>query len=237
VETERWTGWSAEVRRRLPAFLLVVGAVALAVSVPVVLAEGSATKELPWIAGTAIFLVAATIVYRRRPGSAVARWFAVAAGLVGVVQAFDAVLLRFTATLPPSRLAWWALTYQLVSVAGGIALTHLLGLFPDGRPERPFERRLLRALWWLVPIPLLGLVTTTSLVLPSYHQAGTIANPYQLDALAWAGPLVGGVLSVLQGVFVLGVVLLVPRYRRADRNASGRSGGCWSRPCSPPAWR
>jgi signal transduction histidine kinase len=208
----------AGVRRRLPAVLLVVGAAALAVSVPVVLAEGSATKELPWIAGTAIFLVAATIVYRRRPGSAVARWFAVAAGLVNVVQALDAVLLRATATLPASRLAWWALTYQLVSVAGGIALTHLLGLFPDGRPERPFERRLLRALWWLVPIPLLGLVTTTSLVLPGYHQAGTIANPYQLDALAWAGPLVGGVLSVLQGVFVLGVVLLVPRYRRADHD-------------------
>jgi signal transduction histidine kinase len=216
VETERWTRWSAKVRRRLPALLLVVGAVALAVSVPVVLAEGSATKELPWIAGTAIFLVAATIVYRRRPGSAVARWFAVAAGLVNLVQALDAVLLRFTATLPASRLAWWALAYQLVSVAGGIALTHLLGLFPDGRPERPSERRLLRALWWLVPVPLLGLVTTTSLVLPGYHQAGTVANPYQLDALAWAGPLVGGVLSALQGVFVLGVVLLVPRYRRAD---------------------
>jgi signal transduction histidine kinase len=218
VHTERLTETMAGVRRRLPAVLLVVGAGALAVSVPVVLAEGSATKELPWIAGTAIFLVAATIVYRRQPGSAVARWFAVAAGLVNLVQALDAVLLRLTATLPASRLAWWALAYQLVSVAGGIALTHLLGLFPDGRPERPFERRLLRALWWLVPVPLLGVVTTTSLVLPSYHQAGTVANPYQLDALAWAGPLVGGVLSVLQGVFVLGVVLLVPRYRRADHD-------------------
>jgi signal transduction histidine kinase len=53
-------------------------------------------------------------------------------------------------------------------------------------------------------------------VLPSYHQAGTIPNPYQLDALAWAGPVVGGLLAVLQGVFVLGVALLVPRYRRAD---------------------
>jgi len=182
---------------------------------PVVLAGGRATKELPWIAGTAIFVAAAALVYRRRPDAPVARWFATSAGLVGIVQALDGFLLRATATLPASRLAWLALAYQLVSVAGGIALTHLLGLFPDGRAERPFERRLLRGLWWLVPAPFLGLVTTTSLVLPGYHQSGTIANPHQLESLAWAGPLVGGLLSVLQGVFVLGVVLLVPRYRRA----------------------
>ena len=200
----------------MPGYLLVAGAAALAITVPVVLAAGSATKELPWIAGTAIFVAAAALVHRRQPDTPIARWFATAAGLVGLVQAFDGVLLRFTATLPPTRLAWLALANQLASVAGGIALTHLLGLFPDGRPERAFERRLLRALWWLIPIPFLGLLTTTSLVLPAYHQSGAIPNPYQLDALAWAGPLVGGVLSLLQGVFVLGVVLLVPRYRRAD---------------------
>ena len=206
---------STDRRRRLPAFLLVVGAGSIGVTVPVLLADGEAAKELPWIAGTGIFLVAAAVVYRRRPDTPVARWFAISAGLVGLVQAFDGFLLRSTGVLPPAQLAWVALTSQLVSVAGAIALTHLLGLFPDGRPEHPFERRLLRALWWLVPIPILGLVTTPSLVFPGYHQVGPIVNPYQLDVLAWAGPLVGGVLAALQGVFVLGVVLLVPRYRRA----------------------
>jgi signal transduction histidine kinase len=106
--------------------------------------------------------------------------------------------------------------YQLLSVLGSIALGHLLGLFPDGRPERPGERRLLRALWWLLPVPLVGLVATSTLVLPDHHQAGGIANPYQLDALAWAGPTLTGVLTALPGVFFVGVVLLVPRYRRAD---------------------
>jgi signal transduction histidine kinase len=216
VQTEQRAKAWAEIRRRLPAFLLVVGALALGTTVPLVLVDGQAAKELPWIAGTTIFVAAAAVVHRRRPDTPVARWFAVSAGLVGVVQALDGIVLRLTPALPAERLAWLALAYQLASVAGGIALTHLLGLFPDGRPERPFEARLLRALWWLVPIPFLGLVTTTSLVLPSYHQAGTIPNPYQLDALAWAGPVVGGLLSALQGVFVLGVVLLVPRYRRAD---------------------
>jgi signal transduction histidine kinase len=222
VEIERWSGWSAGTRRRLPAVLLVVGAVALAVTVPVVLMGGRATKELPWIAGTAIFVAAAALVDRRQPDAPIARWFAISAGLVGFVQALDGFLLRLTPALTAHHLAWVALAFQLASVAGGFALTNLLGLFPDGRPERAFERRLLRALWWLVPIPFLGLVTTNSLVLPAYHQSGTIPNPYQLDALAWAGPLVGGVLSLLQGVFVLGVVLLVPRYRRADADRKRR---------------
>jgi signal transduction histidine kinase len=222
VETARWSEASASVRRRLPGLLLVVGVAALAVTVPVVLAHGRAAKELPWIAGTAIFVAAAAVVHRRRPDAPVARWFASSAGLVGLVQALDGFLVRMTGTLSPDQLAWLVLGYQLASVAGGIALTHLLGLFPDGRPERPFERRLLRSLWWLVPVPFLGLITTTSLVLPSYHQAGTVANPYQLSALAWAGPLVGGLLSALQGMFVLGVVLLVPRYRRADPDRKRR---------------
>jgi signal transduction histidine kinase len=216
VESDRWTRASAAIRRRLPASLLALGVLALATSVPVVLIDGQPAKELPWIAGTGIFLPIAAVVARRRPHDPVSGWFSAAAGLVCIVQALDAILLRLTPVLPAARLAGVALAYQVVSVAGGIALTHLLGLFPDGRPETPFERRLLRGLWWLLALPFLGLVTTTSLVLPSYHQAGTVANAYQLGALAWAGPLVGGLLAVLQGVFILGVVLLVPRYRRAD---------------------
>jgi signal transduction histidine kinase len=205
-----------EPPRRLPTLLLVAGAGALAVAVPVVLADGSAAKELPWIAGTGVFLASAAVVHRRRPELAVSRWFAVSAGLVGIVQALDGVLLRSTPRLAFEALAWLTVTYQLVSVVASIALTHLLGLFPDGRPERAGERRLLRALWWLLPVPLLGLITTPTLVLPSYHRTGTLPNPYQLDALAWAGPAVTGLLSALQAVFVLGVVLLIPRYRRAD---------------------
>jgi signal transduction histidine kinase len=202
-------------QRRSPTLLLAAGAGALAVTVPVVLAGGRAAKELPWIAGTAVFLAAAAVVHRRRPELAVARWFAISAGLVGMVQALDGILLRVTPMVSVEALAWLAVGYQLISVVGGIALTYLIGLFPDGRPERPGERRLLRALWWLLPVPLLGLVTTATLILPSYHRTGTVANPHQLEALAWAGPVVGGLLSALQGVFVLGVVLLVPRYRRA----------------------
>jgi signal transduction histidine kinase len=205
-----------QTQRRLPSLLLVAGAGALAVAFPVVLVEGRAAKELPWLAGTGIFIAAALLVHRRRPELPVARWFALSAGLVGLVQAADGVLMRATPRLSLEALAWVVAGYQMLSVLGSIALGHLLGLFPDGRPERPGERRLLRALWWLLPVPLVGLFATTTLILPDHHQANGIANPYQLDALAWAGPTIAGVLTALPGVFFVGVVLLVPRYRRAD---------------------
>ncbi len=202
---------------RTAALLLVAGGASLAVTVPVSVIGGEALKELPWVAGTAVFVGAATVVFRRRPQLPLARWFAAAAGIVGIVQALDGALNRYAATMHPTRTALLALVYQLISVLGGIALTHLLGLFPDGRPERPAERRLLQALWWLLPVPVVALFATSTLVLPAYHRAGPIANPFQLESLAWLGPVLGVVLAGLASVFVLGVVLLVPRYRRADR--------------------
>jgi len=94
------------LERRLPTLLLVAGAGALAVSLPAMLVAGSAAKELPWLAGAGIFLAAATLVHRRRPQLPIARWFAVAAGMVGLVQAADGVLSRAIPSLSLEGLAW-----------------------------------------------------------------------------------------------------------------------------------
>ena len=201
---------------RSARLLLVVGGASLAATVPVAVVDGRALKELPWVAGTALFVAAAALVHHRRPQLPLARWLAVAAGLVGLVQALDGVLIQYATILAPSRAALLVFTYQSVSVLGGIALVHLIGLFPDGGPEHPAERRVLRALWWLLPVPVLALFATSTLVLPAHHQLAPIPNPYQLAWLAWLGPALGAVLAGLASVFVLGVVLLVPRYRRAD---------------------
>lgn len=203
-------------QRRLPTLLLAAGAGALAASLPIALTSGAASKELPWLVGTGIFLAAATLVHRRRPKLPVAWWFAVAAGLVCLVQAADGVLMRAPAALSTEGFALLTAGYQVLSVLGSIALGHLLGLFPDGVAERPSERRVLRALWGLLPLPVVGLFATSAPVLPGHHQARNLVNPYQLEALAWAGPTITGVLTALPAVFFVGVALLVPRYRRSD---------------------
>ena len=69
--------------------MLWLGAGSIVVTVPVVLGHGTAAKELPWVAGTAIFLAVATLVWRRRPDLPIAGWFATTAGLVALVQTFD----------------------------------------------------------------------------------------------------------------------------------------------------
>jgi signal transduction histidine kinase len=207
--------WSVIIGQRLPTLLLLTGTAALSITVPVVALQG-ATEELPWVAGTAIFLASAVVVWRRRPGLPAAWWFAVAAGLIAVVQTLDGLVLHLGTRVEPTSLAWVVLGYQLVSAVGMVALAHLFGLFPDGRIHHPYERRLLRGLWWLVMLPPLVLVARPTLLLPAYHQLGELPNPYHLPGLAPLGTAAGAVVELLPAVFVLGLVLLVPRYRRAE---------------------
>ncbi len=213
---------AVNMHRRLAPLLLLLGTAALVAMVPVTLVQGTASKELPWVAGIGIFVAMAALVWRRRPQRAVARWFAVSAGLVALVQSLDGLVLHLGATQPAARVAWVVLVNHLVMAAASIALVHLLGLFPDHRIERAYERRLVRALWWLLALPVLAFVASPTLVVPSYHQSPTLANPYQLEVLAPLGEPAAAALAGLQGIFVLGAVLLVPRYRRGDADRRRR---------------
>ena len=208
--------WSVNIRRRLPTLLLLIGAAALITTAPMVILDDGATKELPWVAGIAVFLAAAGLVWRRRPDHPAAWWFAVAGGLVVVVQLLDGVLMRLGSSGDPTTLAWAAFGFQSVSAVGMVALAHLFGLFPDGQVGRPYERRLLAGLWGLLALPPLALLGHPTLLLPSYHQLGVVPNPYHVSGLAPLGAVAGIGVELLPGVFVLGAVLLGLRYRRAD---------------------
>jgi signal transduction histidine kinase len=204
------------LRQRLPGLLLLAGGVALAITVPVVLSIGTPTKELPWIFGTAVFLGAAVFVWRRRPEHPIAGWFAVTAGLVAVVQALDGLTMRLGAAGSVEPLAWVLLVYQLTTAVTIAAMAHLLGLFPDGRVQRPYERRALSSLWWLLALPPVVFVGTPDLLAPAYHMLGDLPNPYYVPALAPAGVVAGVGVSLTQGLFAVGVILLVLRYRRSS---------------------
>lgn len=207
---------------RVPALVLLTGAVAITATVVAVLVGGTARKELPWVAGIAVFVVAAAVVWRRRPEHPMATWFAVTAGLVAVVQTLDGVVARFGLAGAPTRMAWLVLGYQLVSAVAVVAIAHLIGLFPDGQVQRPYERRVLTGLWWLLALPPLALLARPTLVVPGYHLLPDLPNPYHLPGLAPLGGVAGIGVSALQGVFVVGVVLLIPRYRRSAAESRRR---------------
>lgn len=203
------------VHRRAGGVLLAVGAAALTVTIPLVLADGSPGKELPWVAGSVVFLGAAAFTWRRRPDHPMAWWFALTAAVVAVVQTLDGLVLRLGPTGDVRLLAWVLLAHQGAILIAVTSIAHLLGLFPDGRARRPADRRLLRGLWWLLALPPVAFVGRPALLLPSYHQMPQMANPYHVPALSPLGTVAGAALSVAQGLFAVGVVLLVLRYRRA----------------------
>ena len=205
------------LRNRLPTLSLVAGWVALVVTTPVLVASGaaSAMKEFPWLAGMAVFLGAATIVWRRLPGQPVAWWFAVAGGLAAVIQGTQGLLVLPGVAGDHATLAWAVLAFNLAMVLGGVAIVHLIGLFPDAADVRPGERRALRALWGLLALPVLAFLGADALVMPAYLLQPDVANPYQLAPLAAVGGVAGAGVAVLQGVFAFGAVLLAMRYRRA----------------------
>lgn len=208
------TSRHGRVRALLAAGSLVAGGAAIAAAVLLAFRHGTAPKELPWLAGSAIFLLAAAYVWRRIPRHRVAWWFAVTSGPVALVQATDGWVERVASGGDLERLAWVVLSFHLLMAVGGIAIAHLLGLFPDGRIERTYERRILRAAWLVLLLPPLVALGRETLLLPTYHQLPDLVNPNHVPALTPIGGIATIGVVLLQGVFAVGVVLLALRYRR-----------------------
>jgi signal transduction histidine kinase len=115
-----------------------------------------------------------------------------------------------------------ALAYHLATVVASIGTAHVLGLFPDGHVGAPAERRTLRLLWFLVPFPLLVFVSSPTIALPMYHDPPTVGNPFQLGAISGLETFGELGLSLVPVAFVVGIVLLVRRYRRGSRDVRRR---------------
>jgi signal transduction histidine kinase len=204
------------VRRLLPVLLLGAGLVAFVVTVPVGLSVGRAAQELPWMAGMAAFLAAALVVWLRQPDHPIAGWFAMTAGTAAIVQTLDVTLIAATRSGDAVVMAWLALGYHIGAMAAVVLTAHLLGLFPDGgEPGRPVGRRVLTWMWVLLVLPALAFVSSREIPLPGYHLQPAVPNPYAVAALEPLGGAAGVSLAAAQGAFVVGVVLLVLRYRRA----------------------
>lgn len=210
------------IPQRLAALPLVTGAIAFAIAVPWAMSHGAGAKELPWFVGTAVFLLAGAYTWWRLPDHPVARWFAATGGLVVLTQSVDLPVHRLGLAGEAEPLAWALLAFNVGMAAGGVAIAHLLGLFPSGRVERPYERRVLRASWWVLALPGLVFIGRPTLLTPSYHQIPDIPNPYHIPALTPIGEAAGVGVVLLQGVFAIGVVLLALRYRRGNQTARRR---------------
>jgi signal transduction histidine kinase len=103
---------------------------------------------------------------------------------------------------------------QVLGVASTICFVYVIGLFPDGQIHRRFERRILRATWWLLLIPPLLLVATPVVPLPDYFVTDPTDNPFHFLNAGLDLGLAQSLNNLLNLVILVAVVMLILRYRR-----------------------
>ena len=156
---------------------------------------------------------AAALVRRRLPRHPLSGWFVVGASVSLFGQLLGSLTLD-TASIGARSLALMNFFAELFGLIATICFAYLFGLFPDGRIHRGLERRTLRAVWWLLLVPVFLLVATPVVPLPDYFPTAPIANPFHLLNIGLDGDLAYGLNQLALSVIVVGVVMLVLRYRR-----------------------
>lgn len=205
-----------------------VGAVAApvgaAASIAVVLDGGPFAVVAWWVPWTIAF-ACGVLAVRRMPESRGARRLLVF-GTIAVV--WDACCLLLAFAVANLRDGAWLTVPDTVMIALDFAmpaaLVALLALYPDGHYDRPYERRLVRGVAWLVlVVPALLLVCAETLTpalilewLVDYTGELDVASPLHVEALAFLGePLAGAHEGTLVLVPLVGFVLIANRRRRA----------------------
>jgi signal transduction histidine kinase len=207
--TARWPGWAVVFAGWL-AWLATPAIGALAGH------PGEALRSTPQVVA---YLLTGTVVFAMRSRNPVARRllaFAVLlAGGYAIGAGYSAYLLK-SGTPPWGWLV--ILLLQGIDFTSFVAIFTVCALFPDGKYQRPYERRTAAILGAAVPLLLLMQVTGS----PRLKYVSTFVwqnsvsarNPVAVPALAGLGAVAA--VAIQAGVVALlaGAVLLVARYRR-----------------------
>jgi signal transduction histidine kinase len=205
--------------RRLGWLLLVVGAIAvLTTAVVAGLASnvGYVLERLPLPLG---FYLTAAVAFILRPGHRAARRMLAYGMVMAVAVAAGNV---YSAAFPDGRShqgAWLgALVLEALTWLQFVASVALFAVFPDGRYQRRYERRLVLAAAAALPAVLLAqLVGSAHLLTSDLTMTNTEpTNPAAVAALAPLGAVATVLLRVVPvvGGYPLTLAILIARYRR-----------------------
>lgn len=111
---------------------------------------------------------------------------------------------------------WFPIVNMLGLTVDAVATSALLmvfSTFPDGVPERRWERVAVVFLWTPVLVGPLTLLTTAHVVMPQFIgiSGETIPNPFVVPWLEWAAPAVEYLITQPWPAVVLGLAVLVSR--------------------------
>ena len=198
---------------------LVVASV-LAFTVPHPL---GAVAPFAWVAGVVLpaYLVG-VFALSVRPDQLAARWLAVHGSLVALQAAGTRALPMFAGAADGWLLAA-ATLQQFVTLATSAALASVLIVFPDTRYRHRYQRTTLYVLWSLaLVVPLVLMLSSPDAHFTLVASPGRqVSNPLFIAALAPLAPVVQTLFRWRTTMTLVGVTIMLLRYRTADSEARG----------------
>ena len=176
-----------------------------------------------WVWGVAApaYLVGAFAVWVR-PNHLSARWL----GTVGALLAIETAIRRLLPLGETMETGWWvagSVLFHAAVLATAASIASLLVVFPDDRLRYPYQRRVLAVIWLTAAaIPLLLVLSTQSLFVPSWWSGSALANPAYRSWLAPIGPIAVQAFELREVMWGAGLVAMVVRYRREAPDARRR---------------
>ena len=203
----------------LCAGIAVLGGTATLAATLLAIADASVAGGLWWVlAGVLPLYAAAVFAFWRRPQHAAVRCLLVAASLLALSTFFE-YLLRSGQVAGTTTLWLLDAAYLLTETGASLAGVGFFALFPVGRPERRYERVIVRtAVTMALLVPALVLVARPELTVNpfSFSDFPPVANPTFVPAMA---PIGGLVLAAYVGFWMvalpLAALMLALRYRRS----------------------
>lgn len=166
----------------------------------------------------AAYLLTGTVIFAVRPRNPVARcllgFAALEAAGYFIGTSYSAYLVKHD--MPPR--AWLViLAMQVIDFAAFVAIFMTCAVFPDGKYQRPYERRIVAVLAAAVPVLLvLQLIGSARLKQADFvwQDSVSAANPVAVPALAGLGAVAAVAIQAGLVALLAGVVVLIARYRR-----------------------
>lgn len=209
---EVFSGGGRHFARRWPEVLLVVGGTAIVADGALFILAGFQGDPL-WTGANTVALVSAGVVRRRRPDLPASLWVVLMFFPLSTLVESTVVFLLDTGA-GPSSIAWTNLAGNVLTAVGSAAAVPAIGLFPEGRAESLWQRRIVGAAWTLVLIPVILAFATPTIPLEYYVDAPRFDNPLHVLPFSVPAALSGGSSTGLVGLTIsLGMLAL--RYRRS----------------------
>lgn len=214
-------------RRGVYAIVAIAGIAALATAVLLAAQDPTNPGEdvLAILARALPILLCGLFLWWHRPDLVTARQLLTYGTVTAFAMALEAGIDLAAFHSENQSWTWWPLTLSYVlTVTTSVLLAYVLGLLPDGVYRTNTERRVLRPLWLLTLAPLLMLVANRTLFVAdwSFDNVAAVSSPVYISQLSGLGGPATALTLFGQGAFLVGVVLLIARFQKAEKDLRAR---------------